>query len=200
MADATYMDKLQAQAFRAGIQAGTPEARKWFANKLKEVKKVNRQELLREYDKVNNLGRAAMYGRMFMYFYNPKGKKDLPYYDRFPLIFLVEKAKGGFYGLNMHYLPPNLRAIFFDRLTSYNNNKKYDETTRLRLKYQTMKSASKLKYFKPCFKHYLNEHVASRIVEVPSIEWSSVMFLPSELFVKKGKSTVWKESRKIANS
>lgn len=196
MAKTTYMDKLQAQAFRAGIQAGTPEARKWFQSKLKQVKTVNRQELLKEYDKVANLGRAAMYGRLFMYFYDPKGKKDLPYYDRFPLIFLVEKAKGGFYGLNMHYLPPALRAKFFDRLTDYNNNKKYNETTRLRLKYKTLKAASKLNLFQPCFKHYLNEHVVSKIVEVPAAEWSSVMFLPTEQFKKKGKSTVWRDSRK----
>ena len=112
------------------------------------------------------------------------------------MIFLVEKAKGGFYGLNMHYLPPKLRAIFFDRLTDFNSNKKYDETTRLRLKYTTLKKAAKLKYFKPCFKHYLNEHVASKIVEVPSREWSSVMFLPSENFIKKGKTAVWSDSRK----
>ena len=192
MADATYMDKLQAQAFRAGIQAGTPEARKWFANKLKEVKKVNRQELLREYDKVNNLGRASMYGRLFMYFYNPKHKKELPYYDRFPLIFLVEKAKGGFYGLNMHYLPPKLRAIFFDRLTDFNSNKKYDETTRLKLTYDILKGFGRAV---PCVKRYLGSNVRSNTVRINADEWEIAIFLPVERFQKQKKSVVWNDSR-----
>ena len=38
----TFMDKLQAQAFRAGIRKDTEEARKWFAEKMKTIKSVNR--------------------------------------------------------------------------------------------------------------------------------------------------------------
>ena len=52
---------------------------------------------------------------------------------------MVEKAKGGFYGLNLHYLPHKQRALFFDRLTDYSTNKKYDLSTRLRLSYNLLK-------------------------------------------------------------
>lgn len=190
----TFMDKLEAQAFRAGITKNTDEARKWFAKKLKTIKTVNRQALLK--DDNFDVKTKPLPGRMFMYFYDPKHKKTLPYYDRFPLIFMVEKAEGGFYGLNLHYLPPKQRAIFFDKLTDYATNKKFDKSTRLRLKYQLLKSSSKLKFYKPCFKHYLTEHVKSRIVEVPASEWDAVLFLPSESFVKKSKNAVWNESKK----
>ena len=53
---------------------------------------------------------------MNMFFYDPKHKDTLPYYDRFPLSVIIGPAKGGFYGLNLHYLPPVLRAKMLDAL------------------------------------------------------------------------------------
>ena len=191
----SFMDKLEAQAFRAGLTKGTEEARKWFKEKLKDIKTVNRKQLLRD-DNFKTTSRP-MIGKMYMYFYDPKTKKDMPYYDRFPLIFLVEKAKKGFYGLNLHYLPPNVRAIFFDKLQDLTSNKNYSETTRLRLKYKTLKAATKYKQFEPCFKRYLTSNVNSRIVEVPATEWDSVLFLPTEYFMKAKKTKVWSDSRKL---
>ena len=132
-----------------------------------------------------------------MYFYDPKHKKTLPYYDRFPLIFMVEKAKGGFYGINLHYLPHSIRAIFFDKLTDFATNNRYNLTTRLRLSYNLLKSSASLKAFQPCFKHYLSEHVRSKIIEVPASEWEAVLFIPTENFKKKSVSTVWSDSRKM---
>ena len=64
-----------------------------------------------------------------MYFYDPKTKDTLPYYDRFPLTIMVGPAPKGFYGLNLHYLPLDIRARFLDSLLDTINNKRYDETT-----------------------------------------------------------------------
>jgi len=191
---ASFIDKLEAQAFRAGITKNTEKARKWFQKQIKTIKTVpNRRELLK--DENFRVRTRTLTGRMYMYFYDPKHKKTLPYYDRFPLIFMVEKAEGGFYGINLHYLPPKFRALLFDSLMKLSTNKKYDQTTKLRLTYDILKRSSKLRYFKPCFKHYLSEQVASRIVEVPASDWETVLFLPTEQF-KKAKSTkVWADSR-----
>ena len=191
----SYIDRLQAQAFKSGVEKNTEKSLQWFKRELQNMKTINRQELLKD-DNLKPRSRALP-GRMFMYFYDPKHKKTLPYYDRFPLIFMVEKAKGGFYGLNLHYLPHKQRAIFFDRITEYTTNKKYDITTRLRLKYSLLKKASKLSAYQPCFKHYLSEHVRSRMIEVPASEWETVLFLPSENFKKKNKNQVWNDSRKM---
>lgn len=191
----SYIDRLQAQAFKSGVEKNTEKSLQWFKRELQNMKTINRQELLKD-DNLKPRSRALP-GRMFMYYYDPKHKKTLPYYDRFPLIFMVEKAKGGFYGLNLHYLPHKQRAIFFDRITEYTTNKKYDITTRLRLKYSLLKKASKLSAYQPCFKHYLSEHVRSRMIEVPASEWETVLFLPSENFKKKNKNQVWNDSRKM---
>ncbi len=42
-------------------------------------------------------------GRLNMFFYDPKGKKKLPYYDTFPLVLPLESIRGGFLGMNFHY-------------------------------------------------------------------------------------------------
>ena len=191
----SYIDRLQAQAYKAGIGKNTEKSLNWFKRQLIGMKTINRQNLIKDDNLKPRSG--PLPGRMFMYFYDPKHKKTLPYYDRFPLIFMVEKAKRGFYGLNLHYLPHKQRAIFFDRLTDYTTNEKYNLTTRLRLSYNLLKGSSKLSAFAPCFKHYLSEHVRSRMVEVPASDWETVLFLPSENFKKKNKNQVWTDSRKM---
>ena len=191
----SYIDRLQSQAYKAGIGKNTEKSLNWFKRQLIGMKTINRQNLIKD----DNLKprSAPLPGRMFMYFYDPKHKKTLPYYDRFPLIFMVEKAERGFYGLNLHYLPHKQRAIFFDKLTDYTTNERYNLTTRLRLSYNLLKGSSKLSAFAPCFKHYLSEHVRSRMVEVPASDWETVLFLPSENFKKKNKNQVWTDSRKM---
>ena len=105
---ASLFDTLQASAQRAGIQARTDKSKNWFRKKVNELGDVNPRKLLKDDALQSSANQIS--GSMYMYFYDPKHKKTLPYYDRFPLIFPINKAKGGFLGINMHYLPPILRA------------------------------------------------------------------------------------------
>ena len=134
-----------------------------------------------------------------MYFYDPKTKDKLPYYDTFPLVIPVEPADGGFRGINLHYLPPILRAKFLDALLDVTNNKKYDDTTKFRLTYDILNGTRKMRYFKPCFKHYLLNHVKSRFAEVPAPEWEIATFLPTAQWKKASAGRVYSDSRKVAN-
>ena len=191
MAD-SFFEKLQLQAFRAGVQPRSDESQKWFRNKLKNIGQVNRQKLLRD-SALQRVARPRM-GDMYMFFYDPKHKETLPYYDKFPLIIMVEKAPGGFYGLNMHYLPPVLRAKLFDGLAK--SDERYDENTRFRARYRLLQSVRKLKYFKPCFKHYLTKHVEGRISKVEAPEWEIALFMPTQRFKKATATQVYADSRK----
>lgn len=195
MAD-SFFERLQLQAFRAGVQPRSQESQKWFRNKLKNIGQVNRQKLLRD-SALERVSRPRM-GDMYMFFYDPKHKETLPYYDTFPLIIMVEKAPGGFYGLNLHYLPPVLRAKLFDALTLTNN--RYDETTRFKARYRILQSVRKLRYFKPCFKHYLTNHVESRIVKVEPPEWEIAMFMQTQRFKKSKAGAIYKDSRQKVRS
>jgi len=189
--------KLELEAFRAGINPRTQESREWFRKRIQRLTRVNRDALMRE-DEINRKA-SHSYGSMFMYFYDPKHKEKLPFYDRFPLTIPVEPAPGGFRGINLHYLPPVLRAKFLDALLDATNNKKYDESTRFKLTYDILRGARKMRYFKPCFKHYLLTHVKSRFAEVPAPEWEIATFLPTAQWEKASAGKVYQDSRMKIN-
>ena len=186
---------LEFEAFRAGITPRTQASRDWFRKKAQSMRRVNRNQLMRE--EPIQLSNRQIVGSMYMFFYNPKLKEELPYYDSFPLVIVIGPAKGGFLGMNLHYLPPVLRAKFLDSLLEVASNEKYDDTTRFEVSYSLLKKAAKFKYFKPCVKHYLSNNVKSRFARVPAPEWEIATFLPTADFQKSGKSTVYKDSRKM---
>lgn len=189
--------KLEIEAFRQGITPRTRESRDWFRKKAQQLRRVNRNALMKE-DPVSLEGDTVI-GGMYMFFYDPKHKKTLPYYDSFPLVIPIGPAEGGFLGLNLHYLPPVLRAKFLDSLMDITTNKRYDETTKFKVSYELLQRASKFKYFKPCVKHYLNSNVRSRFAFVPSPEWEIAVFLPAADFQKASANTVYKDSRRKIN-
>jgi len=192
---ANLFAKLGFEAFRAGIQPRSEESRKWFRKRVQDMRSINRDSLLK--DESLEKGNTNLVGSMNMFFYDPKTKDTLPFYDTFPLVIIVGPAQGGFYGINLHYLPMNLRAKFLDGLLDNLNNKRYDESTRFKINYNMLRRASKLKYFKPCFKHYLTEHVSGRISRVPSSEWEIATFLPTANFEKGSNETVYRFSRSM---
>lgn len=192
MADSLF-NTLQAQAFKAGVTPRTKDSQMWFRKKLMNMRNINRQKLLKD-SAVEKVQRPRM-GDMYMFYYDAKHKDTLPYYDQFPLIIMVEKAPKGFYGINVHYLPLPLRAKFFDALLETATDDKYDEGTRLRTRYRMIKNVQKLKYFKPCFKHYLTSQVDSRIVKIQPSEWEVAMFMPVQRFKGATATQVWKDSK-----
>jgi len=191
---ASLFDTLQAQAFRAGVSPRSKESMAWFQRKSRELQTPNRRRLLK--DPALDVTKNPKPGDMMMYFYDPKLKEELPYYDRFPLTLLVQPAKGGFHGLNLHYLSPGVRARFLDELMEL-APKNITDTSRLtRMRYNLLKGVTKYKEFKPCFKHYLMDHVQSQLARVPMTEWEIAIFLPTEHFKKVKAPSVWRYSRK----
>ena len=133
-------------------------------------------------------------GIMYLFSYDPKLKEILPYYDIYPLIFPVSRTDDGFYGLNLHYLHPYLRAKLMDALYTQSNLTNVDENTRLKISYDILKSTSSLEYYKPCYKKYLYSHVKSEFIPITGDDWNVALFLPFERFKKKSKTYVWKKS------
>ena len=136
-------------------------------------------------------------GGLYFFFYDPKTKAQLPYYDVFPLVMPLEKHPDGFLGINLHYLPPPLRARLMDALYSTVTDRKYDENTALNISYSILSGASKYKYFKPCIKRYLASHVQSQYLNVEPRLWDAALFLPTASFKKANDSAVWMDSREI---
>ena len=192
---AIVFDDLLAKGVRAGeVPARTDSARAWYRDRARTTR-IQPQTLIKS-DR-ERLTSRVMIGRMYHFFYDPKHKKTLPYYDRFPLIFPFKRVRGGFLGINLHYLPLRLRAKLMDELYGLTRDNRYDEDTRLKISYNVLNGAAKYKYFNPCVKHYLTPHVKSRFLEVYAAEWDIALFLPTERFVGAGKGAVHADSRKM---
>ena len=126
-------------------------------------------------------------GKMVFFKYSAKHKETLPYWDAFPLSIIVDIKPDGFTGLNLHYLPPKVRAIFLVRLFELLNNNKMDKTTRFELSYSFLKGASKYKFFAPCYKRYLASHIKSKVNVIKPTEWHNAVMLPASKFVGASK-------------
>lgn len=172
------------------------QANMWLREQAKSVRLVQnpKQMLTKQSDR---LVTALTVGRMYLFMYDPKTKQDLPYYDRFPLVFPFRRVQGGFYGINMHYLPHLLRARLMDNLYALASNKANDDTTKLKISYSILSAAAKYRFFKPCVKHYLNSHVKTRFLWIPPDQWETALFLPLERFVGATKQQVWRDSRRM---
>ena len=176
--------KLELAAFRNQITPRTKESREWFMNKAKTMRGINRENLMQE-DPLTRSSRRII-GSMQMFYYDPKHKETLPYYDRFPLSIIIKPAKGGFLGMNLHYLPPILRAQFLDALMD-NVTSKNSEDAKFKITTRLLAGTSELEYYKPCIKHYLTAHVKSKFAEVKAPEWEIATFLPTAIFEKASK-------------
>lgn len=130
---------------------------------------------------------STVIGKMYFFSYDAKMKAVLPRWDKYPLVFPIERYNDGFLGLNLHYLAPNERQALLSQLTAYATAKNLTEKTRLRLTYDLIASTKRLNSLaRPCIKRYLYSHVRSKFVEIPATEWDRVVQLPLEVFVTKG--------------
>ena len=178
------------------VPAKTKVAREWYRSAAgKLMGNISPSTFEKRTDEARKVP-TMEFGYMYAFKYDPKHKADLPYYDTFPLIFPVKMESDGFLGINFHYLPPVLRAKLMDALYSTLTNKKYDDSTRVRISYSILQSASKYRYFKPTLKKYLRAHVRSQFLEIQVQEWDIALFLPTESFRKADTGRVWEESRK----
>ena len=191
----SYLDKLKDAIRTDQVAAKARAAGNWFRSIVNRTKgKFSKETPQSILSRQESLVGQSVLGKMYFYSYDPKWKDDLPWYDTFPLVFPIEKYTDGFLGLNFHYLAPKHRAILMDQLKMFANNKKYDETTKLKLTYNMLKGFTKIKRARPTVHRYLSSKVKSKYVLVNADEWEVALFLPVERFKKASKKQVWAHS------
>jgi hypothetical protein len=188
---AYIFQKLAQQGYKTGLVSNKDiiDSREWFRDQAQNIKIVNTTSMM----KTGVSGSPSM-GSMYMFMYDPKNKSTLPYYDKFPLVFPINFYSDGFLGINLHYIPPEIRAVLMDRLYSTINNDSISENTKVQLNYEMLTGASRFKYFKPCVKRYLYSHVVSGFKYVSPLDWDKAIMLPTERFVKSTKERAWSDS------
>ena len=176
MARSNLFTDLEIQAFRAGITPRTKESIAWFKDKAGKLGKVTggtifNQEQIKLKDSLRN-----PVGNMYMFYYNAKHRATLPYFDAFPLVVITQMAEGGFYGLNLHYLPPTTRAKALNALLGGDGLPS--------------------KYFKPTIHRYLTTQVRSRFALIDKPEWEIATFLPAAQWRGAGQGKIYSDSRR----
>lgn len=137
-------------------------------------------------------------GKMYMYIYDAKWKDELPYWDAVPVIFFLRRIDAEhFNGINLHYLPPNLRLKVLHALFDITNNDRLDATTRLKATWDIIYRLSQAKNLgiEHCIKTYLYGQMQSKFLEINSPSWIHVALLPIEDFQKRTKQYVWHQTR-----
>ena len=169
---------------------GRPKSTQWYRDKIKEFGKPGAMDLIRD----GKQSRTPHYGRMNMFFYDPKGRKTLPYYDTFPLVLPIERYPDGFLGINFHYLPMGLRLKLLDRIVDFSNNTKFDESTIIDANYSQLKN---IREIKPTLKRYLAGRVKTRFRRVDADEFTVAALLPIARWKNGTQTEVYKDSRKM---
>ena len=151
-----------------------PKSFDYYKKRVQEITSPGARALI-------NQGKATIrpkYGVMNLFGYDPKLKQVLPLYDRFPLIFPIEPAKGGFYGINFHYLQPGARVAFLRQLQRFATDKNYDKNTRYNI------GELSGRYFKKTIKRYLFSQVRTSFLNITADEMAIAIFLPVARFEK----------------
>jgi hypothetical protein len=195
---ASLLDKVQ-DAVRTGtVGAEVKRSAQWFRDKIKGLEgtlknqwsRTNAPKFYRESE--NKMDRKVLrlkgnLGELFAYYYNPKHRMTLPYYDQFPLIMLigVDPNKETFLGLNFHYLNPKWRAMLLDRVSAKITSGSIINWNKI----------AKIPMIMPTVKRYRFDHVVRKVVPIEEKDNELAIFLPLERFKKASKSKVWASSR-----
>lgn len=189
-----FFKRVREIANSANVKAFQQGSIDWYRKKINSINnKPSSEELITK----GNQKTMIIPGNMYFYFYDPKYKDDikkLPYYDKFPIVIVLDRYKNGFLGLNLHYLSPKHRGIFLAQLYALRSNSKLNESTRLQVTYNFLKESSELSLFKPCIKKYLYNHTKSNYARISSQDWLTAVFLPVAKFVRANNTTVWSDS------
>ena len=102
-------------------------------------------------------------GQLFMFTYNPI-TQTLPFYDAYPLVYVIELKQDGFLGCNLHYVELRRRDELAKSLLNNSAQGAVAVPSRTLHKYRY-------------------SGVQGMIYKIPEKEWSGVAQLPTERFI-----------------
>ena len=130
-------------------QGDTRKSGAWYR---KAVSSIADKSQARALMRAGQLISRPSQGRLNLFFYDPKFKRTLPYYDTFPLVLPLEPIKGGFIGMNFHYLPPAMRFTLLARMDKFLSGDMIRPNTKYEVSYDSVKN---IPMVKPTLHKYL---------------------------------------------
>jgi hypothetical protein len=175
------------------LTGGQKQSFNWYRNAVKKSAmdyKKDPSKIIRD-ERIDNRGKEeetdenilrkyAVSGHLYMFEYKAK-TKWLPYYDTFPLVYVMKASPDEFWGVNLHYMAPKKRIMVIKKLME-----------------------GRIDVPKRCFHKYLISQVDGMMLDLAAAEWDTAILLPIENFVRnvKGsagrfpytKELVWEET------
>ena len=177
---------------RIKVRAGdTDRSATWYRTQVNKIASGKTAGQLFREGKLQ--GRPSV-GRLNLFGYNPKLRAKLPYYDIFPLVLPLEPIKGGFMGMNFHYLPPLLRFRLLERMQARASDRRFDSNTKFDVTYTDVKNLS---IVKPTIKKYLYPYVQTGFLRINADEAATAIYLPVQRFKKASEARVYADSRRF---
>lgn len=164
----------------------------WFSKKAQNVKNITKGKINPQSDTVrkniikDNFATKAFKfkksGYIYFFNYQPPNSKNLPFYDRFPLVLSVGFRGSNVVGINLHYLPIRIRLYVMYKIVKSIANTK--ENSRIRMN-GLLSSRVIRKYIMALGEEYSSAGIRSKIKLVTPEEFMIMAFLPLHKFAKK---------------
>ena len=106
--------------------------------------------------------------------------ETVSWYDKFPLVIFLKHTPTGFSGLNLHYLPPDVREAFLDHILTPGSSK------------VNINNFKRDRRFKATVKNYNLSRLIGSPIMIGESDYTYVASLPSERFFGITKESVWR--------
>jgi hypothetical protein len=148
-----------------------------------------------------SLPSRVLRGQLLFFKYKPISESFISsnkYYDAYPLVLVTDAYRGGFEGINLHYIDKDDRMFLFENIMKSMPTMKANEQwrTRISVDYDKLNASKKFRYYKPCYKRYLWDGLKRRPVVIPFEYWKTIVESETSRFAKSRSVTVHREARK----
>jgi hypothetical protein len=172
----------------------------WFRKSLADIRKKKNGKPTDYEPLLKDNGRTVLRrlrGQVLLFRYRPDSKTK--FYDRFPIIIVLEVTGSQIIGLNLHYVPPvdRIKLIMLMNSLLYNQKETNLQKTRLKI-FSLLSKKIFAKYIGAAVNRYTIKNIAGKPKLTTPEEWSYLAFLPVFKGISPSKlySEVSKEVRK----
>lgn len=152
----------------------------WFKDSIRGLKK---NQLGKQQDYLNIIKdnkrnvRNTLRGQVLLFQYRPKDKPK--FYDRFPIVIVLDFKGRNLLGLNLHYIPPldRLRILLLMNTLIFNPKEQNLQKTRIRI-LSLLNKQIFAKYLGTAVNYYTVENIVGKPKITTPEEWTHFAFLP----------------------
>lgn len=172
----------------------------WFKDSIRGLKKnqIGKQQDYLSIIKDNKRNvKNTLRGQVLLFQYRPKDKPK--FYDRFPIVIVLDFKGRNLLGLNLHYIPPTdrLRILALMNTLIFNPKEPSMQKTRIRI-LSLLNKQIFTKYLGTAVNYYTVENIVGRPKITAPEEWTHFAFLP--LFRGINPTKLYAEIRQRVNN